>query len=298
MATPLRALLVLVALLAGAPAQAAELIEPAAIRLTPPQAPHHVLKAIRIAAAERGWRLTEPEGGYLIAVYTPRSHVARLRIRFDSTQVVLRYLDSSNLRYSEQPGRREIHPAYNTWVADLDAALQQALRRSDLETAEVPAAPVAKRAADAMQASPTTGPGRVPGADDTVGVFTRYADGVGKPELRAECDWLTRLPGYIGNRTAMTVVPATGSATPLQLELTVVGVHAAGGGLWSGPKYARLKGELREGSTLLGHFELRRNVITGHTACAAMNRLAEAIGEDIAAWLQNPAGTRLLGDLR
>lgn len=146
-------LMVLCIALLLTPAYAAELVEPPPIAV-PQLAPELVEKAIRIAAAERRWTVAAQEPGVLVADLAHRSHLARVRIKYDASQVSLTYLDSLNLDYEEDGGARTIHRSYNNWVGALADAIGRALQRSDLASAELPPDPSAPPPANPLAPPP------------------------------------------------------------------------------------------------------------------------------------------------
>lgn len=67
------------------------------------------------AASDRDWVVTRQAEGTLFATYSPRSHMAKVRIGFDKTEFSIVYADSTNLNYDGT----SIHYNYNRWVNNL-----------------------------------------------------------------------------------------------------------------------------------------------------------------------------------
>lgn len=67
------------------------------------------------ATSDRDWLITRQSEGELIATYSPRSHIAKVKIDFDTTEFSIVYLDSTNLNYDGS----SIHYNYNRWVNNL-----------------------------------------------------------------------------------------------------------------------------------------------------------------------------------
>lgn len=126
-----------------------------------------------------------------------------------------------------------------------------------------------------------------------------YAPGVGTDGLKSECTWNTDISDYVLKFAKSGVVIFDG-AEPTSgkvLSMSIVNVHSVGGGGYSGPKWATIRGELREGSNQLGSFEVRRITHSGgFTACSALERVGKALGKDIALWLKKPSSGAVLGD--
>lgn len=131
-----------------------------------------------------------------------------------------------------------------------------------------------------------------------------YADGIGSDDVRKECDWNTELTADIGDyyRDGLVLVdqlPVVPGTTTLWLQITAV--HAAGGGNFSGPKWAIVKGELRNGGQILGSFEAGRGTSGGgfrFTACSVLSHVGKAIAKDIGIWLKNPTMDARLGNAK
>lgn len=81
--------------------------------------------AIRRAAAGLGWQTKDDGPGKLSSTLMLRQHVASVGIDYDATKYSIQYKDSSNLRYDAAKGT--IHRNYNTWVQNLNKAIQREL---------------------------------------------------------------------------------------------------------------------------------------------------------------------------
>jgi hypothetical protein len=87
--------------------------------------------AIRAAAAERGWRITDESPGLMHATLVVRTHRASIVIGFDASNFWIEYRDSLNLDYNPDDLRTKrnarlhvikgprIHANYNVWVERL-----------------------------------------------------------------------------------------------------------------------------------------------------------------------------------
>ena len=82
-----------------------------------------VAKAIWRGGQEQGWQISEVRPGELVGTLKLRSHVAVVTITHDTSRFSITYRDSTNLLQSEG----EIHKRYNTWVRNLEAAIQREL---------------------------------------------------------------------------------------------------------------------------------------------------------------------------
>ena len=75
-------------------------------------------------------------------------------------------------------------------------------------------------------------------------------------------------------------------------------MHALGGGPFSGPKWMTVEGKLYDKGKLIGSFRAKRLSTAVKSTCGTLARISQAIGQDIAAWLQAPSMDAELGDAR
>ncbi len=83
-----------------------------------------------------------------------------------------------------------------------------------------------------------------------------------------------------------------------RLELLIRDVHAPGGGIFSGPKWVRIDGELKSGGKLLGSFRANRNTVTGGSTCGMLERCVKAIAKDVSDWMASPSVDARLGNAK
>jgi hypothetical protein len=123
--------------------------------------------------------------------------------------------------------------------------------------------------------------------DPTAPITGRVQSECGVPQLVGN-----HVLSQVGQRQpdvrAAAVAPA-GSPDPM-LSLTLLSVHGVGGGGWSGPKSISVRAELVENGKSLAVNVLHRNsrggVMGGVSGtCAIFERIAEALGKDVANWL-------------
>jgi len=82
------------------------------------------------------------------------------------------------------------------------------------------------------------------------------------------------------------------------LELQIRDVHAPPAGMFSGPKWVRLDGTLKQGGRVIGTFRAKRTTVTGAGTCGMLNRCIAAIADDLAPWLANPTMDARLGNAK
>lgn len=81
------------------------------------------------------------------------------------------------------------------------------------------------------------------------------------------------------------------------IQLTIISVHGFGGGGWSGPKSMSVRAEIRKGGATIGSTVLTRSSRGGAFGgfigtCAILDRVASALGKDLANWLSRGAAAR------
>jgi hypothetical protein len=115
----LQAILLSLALLcvAGvAEARKEALVDPPPIPIPTELTQDQVVKSIKAGLYGRGWAVALEEPGHMESTLNLRDHVARIDIKYDSRQITIAYLDSSNLDYKNVRGTRYIHPNYLNWI--------------------------------------------------------------------------------------------------------------------------------------------------------------------------------------
>lgn len=131
-------------------------------------------------------------------------------------------------------------------------------------------------------------------AADTIKVarVVPYMEDISATNL-PKCEWNRTLPGLISWKSGRTVEVTDADLATIEgkvLVLSIVNAHTAGGGSMSGPKWGRVRGELRENGQLLGNFNIRRVSARPFdvSPCKPLESIAVALAEDIAAWLKQP----------
>ena len=131
-------------------------------------------------------------------------------------------------------------------------------------------------------------------AADTIKIATvvPYMEDISATNL-PKCEWNRRLPGLIAWKSDRTVEATDADLATVEgkvLVLSIVNAHTAGGGSISGPKWGRVRGELRENGVLLGNFNIRRVSARPFdmAVCKPLDNIAIALAGDIAAWLKQP----------
>lgn len=76
------------------------------------------------------------------------------------------------------------------------------------------------------------------------------------------------------------------------VQLTIISAHGFGGGGWSGSKSASIRVDIRKEGTIVGSTVLTRSSRGGvfgsvQGTCALFDRIARALGKDVAVWLSH-----------
>jgi hypothetical protein len=127
----------------------------------------------------------------------------------------------------------------------------------------------------------------------TISSTVPYANGeVATPAIRQECHWNSDLPAAMVARSDGGIVATDKDLSTFagrKLTMTVTSIHAAGG-MFGGPKWAVIDGELTEDGKLQGSFHLRRATTSGNiTSCGSLDKIGSALATDILKWLKNPS---------
>jgi len=130
-------------------------------------------------------------------------------------------------------------------------------------------------------------------------------DSGARQAVRDECTLQTRVPAFI-QEFAPDVQLVDGplpTKSGRALELSIIEVHAPGGGVFSGPKWMAVYGKLWDAGKLVGSFRAKRFTTGGafgafKGTCSILGRCAKAIGMDVGKWLEKPTMDAELGDAR
>lgn len=83
-----------------------------------------VKKAILTATETKGWIVNDKGPGKMDATLTVRGkHTVIVLITYSTTSFSINYVDSTDMKYGIKNGEPSIHPFYNTWVQELEEAI-------------------------------------------------------------------------------------------------------------------------------------------------------------------------------
>jgi hypothetical protein len=77
-----------------------------------PEASSRIAKAIKMALAERGWGVESQQAGSMIAILYVRSHMVKIKLLYNSNQILAYYMDSENMNFDGEM----IHKKYHVWI--------------------------------------------------------------------------------------------------------------------------------------------------------------------------------------
>jgi hypothetical protein len=93
------------------------LVDPAPISVPAGLTDVQVGKAVKAALIGRGWTVTGDQPGSASASLSRDEWVAKIRVDYSTSQVQIRYVDSTNLKYEvKRDGTRLIHSNYMGWM--------------------------------------------------------------------------------------------------------------------------------------------------------------------------------------
>ena len=96
------------------------LVNPKPIVVPAKATPEQVYKVITVVLARFGWVVASDKPGDMEATYAPRDFTVRIGISYDRSQVQIRYLNSTNLKYEvKKDGNTYIHKNYIAWMRNL-----------------------------------------------------------------------------------------------------------------------------------------------------------------------------------
>ncbi|HEY7873388.1 MAG TPA: hypothetical protein VIC31_11795 [Rudaea sp.] len=96
------------------------LVDPAPIAVPAKLSLVQVDKAVKQALVKREWLINSDQPGKLTATYARRDFSVQIGITYDTKQVQIKYLGSSNLKYEVKNGQAWIHKNYQSWIQNLE----------------------------------------------------------------------------------------------------------------------------------------------------------------------------------
>ena len=74
-------------------------------------------KAVKGALIGRGWAITAEQANGMDSTLTGNDYTAKIHVAFDTRQIRISYVDSTNLKYEvRKDGQRMIHTNYMGWM--------------------------------------------------------------------------------------------------------------------------------------------------------------------------------------
>lgn len=93
--------------------------EPAPVQVPEGLTQEQVSDTVKATLVGRGWAINRERPGTINSTLYIREHTATIDAIYDPEQVEFKYVDSSNLDYSETGSGRKIHRNYNSWIDNL-----------------------------------------------------------------------------------------------------------------------------------------------------------------------------------
>jgi hypothetical protein len=84
-----------------------------------PASAEDIKKAFMVGGARRGWVFSDSGPGRMTGKLVVRTHTLVMDLAYEPGKYTLRYLDSINLDYKDDAGKKTIHKAYVNWNTNL-----------------------------------------------------------------------------------------------------------------------------------------------------------------------------------
>jgi hypothetical protein len=114
-------------------ARQALLADPAPVSIPAGLSQEQAVKDIKRALIGRGWAITAERPGEIESTLNLRTHVAKVRVTWDTREIRIAYVSSVNLDYKERNGKRYIHSNYLGWVSNIAKDMTTNMQLSALE---------------------------------------------------------------------------------------------------------------------------------------------------------------------
>lgn len=100
-------------------ARQAPLVDPDPIAIPAKITDAQIAKSIRGALINRKWTVTDEKPGEIKSTLMVRDHKVRIDITWDKRAIKIAYVDSENLKYEVENGKKLIHKNYLGWINNL-----------------------------------------------------------------------------------------------------------------------------------------------------------------------------------
>jgi hypothetical protein len=120
-----------------------------------------------------------------------------------------------------------------------------------------------------------------------------------EPDVQASCPATRMLPQALTEETDGAVQRTTRDLATVggrTLHLKIISSRLLGGAIYTGSKWIKVTGSLKEGQHEIGSFIAQRNTLRAWTSCGVVDSVSEEISEDIAKWLKKPSLNARLGN--
>ena len=84
-----------------------------------PASAEDIKRAFTVAGARRGWMFTDNGPGRMTGKLVVRSHTLVMDLAYETGKYTLTYVDSTNLDYKDEGGKKTIHRSYTGWNNNL-----------------------------------------------------------------------------------------------------------------------------------------------------------------------------------
>ena len=78
-----------------------------------------IKRAFTVGGTRRGWVFTDTGPGRMTGKLVVRSHTLVIDLAYETGKYTLKYVDSTNLDYKDEDGKKTIHRSYTGWNNNL-----------------------------------------------------------------------------------------------------------------------------------------------------------------------------------
>lgn len=260
-------------------------------------------RAIKNGAANKGWQTRKIRNGLIQANILVRSkYFVSVNIDYTSKGYTISYNKSRNLKYN--PQTNEIHGSYNKWVKILQDNINFQLESLGMSNAT--------NQSTTTTVSPTSksykkgGDLNLEGKIVYIKPYVRFAPNSRVAQnIKSECTLQKSLSQsivkYAKSNGLNVVIKNNIKSNELKLDVQIEQAISSGNAAVGHNKFVTISGAIIKGNKKYYTFDAARLSGGGYfgvyrTSCSVLNRIASALGRDVANWLANPYDQAMMGD--
>jgi len=260
--------------------------------------------AIKNGAANKGWQTRKIKNGLIQANILVRSkYFVSVNIDYTAKGYSINYNKTRNLKYN--PKTKEIHKSYNKWVKILQDNINFQLDSLGMGSATYIDTP--KSTSNKKSKSYKKGKGlSLEGKTIYIKPYVRFAPNSRVARnIKAECtlqgSLAKSIAKYAANNGINVVIKNNIKSSDLKLDVKIEQAVSSGNAAIGHNKFVTISGSILKGNKEYYSFDAARLSGGGYfggyrTSCSVLNRIASALGKDVANWLTDPYDNAMMGD--